>query len=319
MTEGTSDAGDVDPCSPRYRQDQVGGREPRTAPAAAAARDLDGTPSLRRTAETWWPTVRCDRVSRAAISASERPSTRWLRMSSSRAVSPAALVRAAPRGPRGTGQPATRPVAPHGLGAGRCSQTQQSRDRVGGLRRRAARESESGPERPADRRPGGAGLPCAAVAHQGERLRQLERHVVARPAQPAPPGQLGDDPWLPARVRRPDVVGDGDDLLGPTGCPRGLGREQGHRQQSLRLGCPLGEQLQLGQQFASRLGVARTHGCCRQSSAAPGPGSPRIRADGAASRRPGATPRRCCPARAAPGRAGPACTATRRSRSRSAQ
>ena len=41
----------------------------------------------------------------AAISASDRPSTREPRTSSSRAVSPAALLRAAPRGPRGTGSP----------------------------------------------------------------------------------------------------------------------------------------------------------------------------------------------------------------------
>ncbi len=54
----------------------------RIAAATAAALDREGTPSLRSTAETWCPTVRSESVSLAAISASDRPSTRCPRMSS---------------------------------------------------------------------------------------------------------------------------------------------------------------------------------------------------------------------------------------------
>src|SRR5665213_864836 len=68
------------------------GARPRRRPSAAACPRLC-TPSLRRTAETWWAAVRSDTTRRRASSAFPTPSQRSARTSSSRAVRPAGFSR----------------------------------------------------------------------------------------------------------------------------------------------------------------------------------------------------------------------------------
>src|SRR4051794_25778939 len=72
---------------------------PRRAASAPAWLRVE-TPSLRRTAETWWAAVFSDTKSRPAISALRSPSATSATTSSSRAVSPAGFSRVAARGPR---------------------------------------------------------------------------------------------------------------------------------------------------------------------------------------------------------------------------
>src|SRR5262249_21242162 len=76
--------------------------------AMATARARLGTPSLRSTAETWWPTVFSDSRNWPASSALDSPRPSHCSTSSSRAVSPAGLSRVAGRGPRGTVTPRSR-------------------------------------------------------------------------------------------------------------------------------------------------------------------------------------------------------------------
>jgi hypothetical protein len=81
----------------RYRTSRTPSRR-----AAVTASPRVRASSLRRIEATWWSTVLTERKSRSAMSELRRPSARRRSTSSSRPVRPAALVRVARRGPRGS-------------------------------------------------------------------------------------------------------------------------------------------------------------------------------------------------------------------------
>ncbi len=119
-------------------------RIPRRA-AAATARERLGASSLRRTAETWWPTVLRESTSASAMAASESPSPRSARTSSSRGVRPAGEPAGPARGPRGTGRPAawrSRTMAARTAEAPRASTISSAR-RAESRSAAAARDSAS--------------------------------------------------------------------------------------------------------------------------------------------------------------------------------
>ena len=171
--------------------------------AAAATSPRRLTPSLPRTAATWWWTVRRDRTRTSAISWFDRPRATRRRISSSRAVNPSGLARVVGRTPRGIyrapapaagarkrrGRASSEPVegavgfldvaiqtTPAGLARphrGSRGRAMRRRPRAAGPRAAAARARRRlvGPER--RRRPSPATTPARRSATAGAHARRI--------------------------------------------------------------------------------------------------------------------------------------------------